>query len=626
MEYGKSFTINDLEENQGRVVFSAPAGTGKTTAVADYIAKHWKEESFIFVSQTMLALDAMEERLLSLGLPKSAIFKYHSSSSDIEHLSVEELDTKCKDTRVVLITHSRLLFDSPFNYRTTLEGITDPNSILFIDESVNPIISVTMKRYPMDLMLEAISAKLPQYQEFSLDEPLSEKFLADYNPLRLAKEIGDKLCQWTPSKKYFATPIGLGITVSEGERSFAPIEFIDRKKQSTRTSNPMVIRRCQNLYYQIAIQIANRNFTVDEDNLELTIPISIPETWYRVVDRIAILDATGFLYKGFYKKFQFIKSENWNLDKINVYTKSKYLTQNGKYYSSLNKGTLTNLSAEELEELLKRIDISAYKRIYFVTFKGSYKLPSNLDSTDEYFVENNPDENSLMQKCVDYLLENYPQYRIITDEQYHEEENIIHLTNYGRTRGSNAFRNCDCVICLGNYRYDEGVTMRNIHICYPEVSALDISLANFIQEIYRSRIRKDEPIDVYSFHANEFSPMLSKFKCFDLDKSEEEFIKAQTELRLEQKEQRRIEEERKKFLLEQEKFFNSPTTDCHSAMVSCLREWGYISVEGIWQRMKERKSKNLERFFHSCGSLIERYMDGTVQDLKDGKALYPRKG
>jgi hypothetical protein len=79
------------------------------------------------------------------------------------------------------------------------------------------------------------------------------------------------------------------------------------------------------------------------------------------------------------------------------------------------------------------------------------------------------------------------------------------VQNYGGTRGSNAFRECDSVMLVGSYRppvYFDTLAYQLFGTTY---SPNKYAVAHWIQEIYRTRIRqhRGEPIQVLAIGQRE---------------------------------------------------------------------------------------------------------------------------
>jgi Recombinase zinc beta ribbon domain len=79
------------------------------------------------------------------------------------------------------------------------------------------------------------------------------------------------------------------------------------------------------------------------------------------------------------------------------------------------------------------------------------------------------------------------------------------IQNYGGTRGSNAFRQCDSVMLVGSYRPPVSFDTLGYQLFGAQYSPYKYAVAHWIQEIYRTRIRQHqgEPIQVLAIGQRE---------------------------------------------------------------------------------------------------------------------------
>src|SRR5215467_3127367 len=79
------------------------------------------------------------------------------------------------------------------------------------------------------------------------------------------------------------------------------------------------------------------------------------------------------------------------------------------------------------------------------------------------------------------------------------------VQNYGGTRGSNAFRQCDSVMLVGSYRPPVSFDTLANQLFGGQYSPYKYAVAHWIQEIYRTRIRqhRGEPIQVLAIGQRE---------------------------------------------------------------------------------------------------------------------------
>ena len=166
------FTVDKLTEiiESGKdTVVCYPAGSGKTTAIKEYMSnqenmKFKNSRRIIYVAPTCKILDELYMGLLDCGISADKIFNYHSDSDDYKKiLTIKDKDerekaitSKLQSTRIVLITHARINFESCnrfFNLKETMDGsdkTTRP--LVIVDEAIETITVASM----LDMIMSAI--------------------------------------------------------------------------------------------------------------------------------------------------------------------------------------------------------------------------------------------------------------------------------------------------------------------------------------------------------------------------------------------------------------------------------------------------------------------------------------
>ena len=143
MNEENKFTKELLEreiDTGDNLIFSYPAGSGKTSAICQYIVDQVKTCKFnrkmIYVAPTKSLLDNMYERLLTCGLTKDVIFNYHSSSEDYKSCCnmrfQENIKNKIASSIVILITHERMKFDAAEKFIDRLDFKSKLKPLIFL--------------------------------------------------------------------------------------------------------------------------------------------------------------------------------------------------------------------------------------------------------------------------------------------------------------------------------------------------------------------------------------------------------------------------------------------------------------------------------------------------------------
>jgi hypothetical protein len=217
---------------------------------------------------------------------------------------------------------------------------------------------------------------------------------------------------------------------------YPPLQSMSSNAMSTSAKQFVLERTFQ--------QILMGNFSLG--NLEVFVPLALHHAWSHIFKNVIILDATArytpFLYNGFYmigREFDFSLIEN-----IYDHFSDFKLTKGG-----LKKNMHTFLDNDLIS--INRAIEGFFKNPYIVTFKD-----------------------------------------FESEIRYKLSKPVVH---YGMTRGSNEFLNSDGVVLIGSYRFPSHY-LNIAKGLYPDLDETAIPIANWIQEIYRSRIRNGHPINI----------------------------------------------------------------------------------------------------------------------------------
>src|SRR5215467_5631570 len=199
-------------------------------------------------------------------------------------------------------------------------------------------------------------------------------------------------------------------------------------------------------YYLMLFHVLQGHYVEDRDGVHTLIPMTPHVSWYKLFDQI-------------------LTPGQWNYQDI---------TLGLKYFSSL--GNLSKTKAAQHRETL-------------VQELADLILPSLEDQgfADPYVVT----------------------YKTLNGESFPQDIAAIlgkrPVQNYGGTRGSNAFRQCDSVMLVGSYRPPVSFDTLAYQLFGTAYSPYKYAVAHWIQEIYRTRIRqhRGEPIQVLAIGQRE---------------------------------------------------------------------------------------------------------------------------
>jgi hypothetical protein len=218
-------------------------------------------------------------------------------------------------------------------------------------------------------------------------------------------------------------------------------------------------------YYLMLFHILQGHYVEDTDGVHTLIPMTPHVSWYKLFDQILILDATASVCDYMYQQYPLLQPGQWNY---------KDITLGLKYFSSVG-----NLSKTK----------TAKHRETIVDELANHVLPHLEDQGfhDPYVVTYKTLDDASFPQDISAILGRRP------------------VQNYGGTRGSNAFRQCDSVILVGSYRPPVYFDTLAYQLFGASYSPYKYAVAHWIQEIYRTRIRqhRGEPIQVLAIGQRE---------------------------------------------------------------------------------------------------------------------------
>ena len=196
-------------------------------------------------------------------------------------------------------------------------------------------------------------------------------------------------------------------------------------------------------FYQIFIG----NYRSHDKVLDVMIPLALQQAWGHMFDKVMVLDATAGLTPYLYPDFHMIGND---FD-----------------FSLIKRCTYYNVTDFDFSKT---------------------KLRENLHT----FLDN--DLPNLKERIESYGAKPY----IVTYKEFADEIRdrlSMPVVHYGLTKGSNEYRECDCAVLIGAYRLPPDY-LNLARIIYPGIDENSIPVANWIQEIYRTRIREGKNINV----------------------------------------------------------------------------------------------------------------------------------
>jgi hypothetical protein len=235
----------------------------------------------------------------------------------------------------------------------------------------------------------------------------------------------------------------------------AGIEYLDWTNHLKENEMSTSIRA--HAYYVMLYHILQGQY-VPDGKISVLIPMTPHISWYKLFDQILILDATAAICDYMYQEYPLLQPGQWNYQDITLGL--KYFSSVGNLSKTKTAKHRETLVDELANHVLPRLEDQGFADPYVVTYKtlNGESFPQDIAT----------------------ILGKRP------------------VQNYGGTRGSNAFRQCDSVILVGSYRPPVSFDTLAYQLFGTAYSPSKYAVAHWIQEIYRTRIRQHqgEPIQV----------------------------------------------------------------------------------------------------------------------------------
>jgi hypothetical protein len=242
----------------------------------------------------------------------------------------------------------------------------------------------------------------------------------------------------------------------------AGIEYLDWTNHLKENEMSTSIRA--HAYYVMLYHILQGQY-VPDGKISVLIPMTPHLSWYKLFDQILILDATASVCDYMYQDYPLLQPGQWNYQDVTLGL--KYFSSVGNLSKTKTAKHRETLVDELANHVLPHLEDQGFLDPYVVTYKA-------LDGTSF-----TADIASILGKRA--------------------------VQNYGGTRGSNAFRECDSVILVGSYRPPVSFDTLAYQLFGASYSPYKYAVAHWIQESYRTRIRQHqgEPIQVLAIGQRE---------------------------------------------------------------------------------------------------------------------------
>lgn len=445
---------DDLDQHliPGRSVICWGAGSGKTTAVRQFICENWSD-GIIYACLTKKEADLIAYDISSF-IGKDYVLCIHNDSycdrvnvgmtAEGEFVSgnvgqiINQYPETARNYPVIVVTHSRLVNDPPSSYVAYESPFSVGRKYTFIDEKIS---------------YEKIQLTSSQYVHVSYSTGLHT--------------------DWKRADKFF-----LQMYNSEDDRTKnvvrMVVQILSNKNEPTNI-DLLKVRRT------IATTVLNETFVGQKSFKD-------PMTWYYHAGLIqseytVILDGTGdLLYKN---------SELWTIIKPKKFC---YNFKGTIKHIPLRLGRdINKVNDEELISTLVPLvrEKTNKGKVLIVTWKSLKGEVSLLDNDVIY------DKVLPTEDFVYWVKSNLVTHNIDLDK--------VEMTYYqsGETRATSKFIDCNSIIFVGSFFIPNYAIADYNNVTHSSITSNDYTLAEIVQATFRTSIRKGKEVDVI-FLGDEF--------------------------------------------------------------------------------------------------------------------------
>lgn len=410
----RASSITHLLGQHPKLAIATPCGSGKTYATAEFISIHWRQ-GVVYVAKTVAELQRMRALLIDLAVPAWAIQTFAESGTGVSYRS--QLNTH----PVVLVTHQRLLIDSPTAFVHFGMPLLQPRCYLFIDEALPPLLIMQIPNMAVRGYLATVGVDL--------------------------KAVLSPQDAW-------AKVLALSAHVDRDAR--APlralgIRYIGLLTEELAYFNHQTVIEMRKYALQLALyQLLIGNRHIDDAHTHVLVPLAPHQAWIKLFPHVIVTDATAgftrFLYEGYH-----LHEQPFNFGDID------YLLHH------LSEFDLSKTNTQRYRESFFEVDVRAINSIL---------RDRDYGFRDPYLITWKAFKDDMRSKLG------------------------LPVEHYGSNVGSNEFMDRDSVVLIGAHRLPVKF-VKVARLIYPAFDEVQIALAVWIQELYRSRIRRGQPVCVY---------------------------------------------------------------------------------------------------------------------------------
>lgn len=466
-------TYHDIDNlPKGDHVVTYGPSSGKTTAIRQFIAKHFSDPGFTGVFATKLISDVADIRYdiisnIIYNNPKldpiaveSAILGFSSDDKDI---TVRELQL----SKWIICTHERLLIEpsSIICLRDlSSASMMKPDELyrnyLFIDEYPSNVYK-EFKLRNLGNMLYFNSLACPDLPPDSIEADTRraayiDKVYKDNTRDQVLIGVLDNLP--TPTNQNFSLDMKRGSNSSLSEFSRNRIEFftnvLNHKYQELiKSDDPDEVSRTTSLYYDVSDLLIRNKY---------------------------IFDGTGDLLLRGSKLWNIIEDDRF-CRRLELY----YPVRKVSTYVSRNDPTEV-IGDEYVDSISQIANKHPDSKLIVYTWKAS---KDDLEQLDEYIM------NHLDKSIADRV-------------------NMIHYMS-GQERVTSKYSDSDVVVILGKFYIPRSAIQLMNNINKSNISMYDYTISLLMQLIYRSAARKGNPISLYitnDYSESFIDKLMSKYK------------------------------------------------------------------------------------------------------------------
>ncbi|MBT4287565.1 MAG: hypothetical protein HOD92_09525 [Deltaproteobacteria bacterium] len=473
------------QSNPGKKVVCWGAGSGKTTAIRQYITKNYKQ-GFVYAARTIDECNLFYYDLIAF-IGESRVVKWHSQIDKSTRESIDRNPSYLMSRYVLVMTHEKLIQESPYVYSTLSISDSVQREYIFVDEKPSFYKSHEFDETSVATIMNCVS-------EIKPDKLSGYKKIPAENQQKAVKILEGKLVLKEACVERNEAETAVKILSGSSEfseinryRAYANLKIFYDYVLNFRDTSEREHSAQSTLSNLKFSEIAELKFFHSLSTLD--------------VPNILIFDGTGDLILRNSRVWQIIKPDKYS---YNFKGTVGILNQ----WSVERTRTKDNVSEEEINtaviEIIDRIiELKKKSDNLLVVIWKSFK-PAEGEFIEEDISNQYTKELSLKENLIETLKKRISKDLTgdeIVDDEILKNDHGIMFTSYqsGKTRGTSEFSSADSIVFFGKYFIPNSAIQLYNKVNFSEMTTFDNTIAELTQTTYRTRIRSDDPkpVNIY---------------------------------------------------------------------------------------------------------------------------------